>query len=217
MRSLLAIAALAAAVLVANPASSAPRLDGPGNPVAANSASSEAVTSRIVRLSSLGSPDSRSVISDPAGDQGAGPTYGDCLKAGVTSSGTNMIVFEKINGSFPPQPVSDIATWSWRFDTDLNPQTGYQQYPYIGIEWEILILASGSSWTVDKWSQTTGYQPVPGARIVTRHESTGDLVGVRFPASEIGSPTQSNWIAWNGMYPTWEDVAPDSTVAYWHQ
>ena len=69
----------------------------------------------------------------------------------------------------------------------------------------------------DKWSQTTGYQPVPGARIVTRHESTGDLVGVRFPASEIGSPTQSNWIAWNGLYPTWEDVAPDSTVAYWHQ
>ncbi len=217
MRSLLAIAALAAVVLVANPASSAPRLNGLGNPMAANSASSEAVPNRMVTLSGFGSPVARSVISDPAGDQGVGPGYGDCLRAGVNSSGTNMIVFEKINGTFPPQPVSDIATWSWRFDTDLNPQTGYQQYPYIGIEWEILILASGSSWTVDKWSLSTGYQPVPGARMVVRHESTGDLVGVRFPGSEIGSPTQSNWIAWNGLYPTWEDVAPDSTVAYWHQ
>ncbi len=173
MRSLLAIAALAAVVLVANPASSAPRLDGLGNPMAANSASSEAVPNRMVTLSGFGSPVARSVISDPAGDQGVGPGYGDCLRAGVNSSGTNMIVFEKINGTFPPQPVSDIATWSW--------------------------------------------QPVPGARMVVRHESTGDLVGVRFPGSEIGSPTQSNWIAWNGLYPTWEDVAPDSTVAYWHQ
>jgi hypothetical protein len=128
-----------------------------------------------------------------------------------------MFVAQKIHGTFPPSPPGDIATWSWRFDTDLNPNTGYQQYSYIGIEWEILIQANGNTWTVNKWSQSTGYLPVPGATIVVKPKPTGDLIGVRFPASEIGSPIESNWIAWNGLYPSWGDVAPNSTVAYWHQ
>jgi len=157
-----------------------------------------------------------SLISDPAGDQGTGPSYGDCLQAGVTN-GAAMKVGQKINGTFPPTPTGTIGAYSWRFDTDLNPNTGYQEYPYIGIEWEILIQDGGGFWTVNKWSPSTGYLPVPSARMKVRHSVTGDLVFVSFDPAEIGSPVSSNWIAWNGLYPTWVDLAPDATVAFWMQ
>jgi hypothetical protein len=209
-------ALLAAVVLIAGPGASASGVDRLGNPAGAGARPSVRSAGRVSWAGAL--PDVVSRTRDPRGDQGSGPTYGDCLGAQVNESGTNMIVAQKIDGTFPSTPPGDIATWSWRFDTDLNPNTGYQQYSYIGIEWEILIQDSGSgSWTVNKWSQSTGYLPVPGATILVKHQASGDLVGVRFAASEIGSPTQSNWIAWNGLYPTWSDVAPDSTVAYWHQ
>ncbi len=157
-----------------------------------------------------------SLISDASGDQGAGPSYGDCLKSGVTGSGL-MKVGQKINGAFPPVPTGDVAAYSWRFDTDLNPATGYQQYPYIGIEWEILILDGGGFWTVYKWSPSTGYLLVASARMKVKHGASGDLVFVTFDPAEIGSPTSANWITWNGFYPTWFDLAPDASVAFWMQ
>jgi len=162
-------------------------------------------------------PDTLSLISDPAGDQGSGPAYGDCRKAGVTNSGAKMTVAQKINGTFPATPPGDVAAYSWRFDTDLNPNTGYMQYPYIGIEWEILIQDGGGFWTVNKWSQSTGYLPVTSARLKVKTQANGDMILVSFNASEIGSPTSSNWIVWNGYYPTWVDLAPDASVAFWTQ
>ena len=91
------------------------------------------------------------------------------------------------------------------------------QYPYIGIEWEILIQDGGGFWTVNKWSQSTGYLPVPSARIKVKTIASGDMVFVSFDSSEIGSPVSSNWIVWNGLYPTWVDLAPDASVAFWTQ
>jgi len=159
-----------------------------------------------------------SIVIDDVGDQGVGPTYGDCLVTGVTGSSTSfMIVGQRINGSFPTSPPGDIACWSWRFDTDENPNTGYQQYWYIGIDWEILIMPSGNTWTVNKWSLDTGYVNIPDARIILRQSSQGDVIAVLFDADEIGAPVDSNWITWNGYYPTWEDLAPNSSVAYWHE
>jgi hypothetical protein len=156
-------------------------------------------------------------IVDAAGDQGSGPLYGDCLKAGVRNGAEKMTVGQKINGTFPGVPDGSIADYSWRFDTDLNPNTGYQEYPYIGIEWEILILDGGGFWTVQKWSQDTSYLPVPSAKVGVKHLNSGDMLFVTFDPAEIGSPTSSNWIAWNGFYPLWTDLAPDASVAFWTQ
>ncbi len=157
-------------------------------------------------------------IADASGDQGTGPSYGDTLKSGVTGSGSGVMkVGQKINGTFPPVPTGDIGAWSWRFDTDLNPNTGYQQFPYIGIEWEILILDGGGFWTVTKWSQSTGYLPVASARVQIKHGASGDKIFVTFDPAEIGSPISANWITWNGYYPTWFDLAPDASVAFWMQ
>lgn len=188
-------------------------LDQWGNP-SAGSASIPSLRTPITI--GQGGPLVLSVISDPAGDQGTGPSYGDCLQAGVTNAAA-MKVGQKINGVFPPTPTGAIGAYSWRFDTDLNPATGYQQYPYIGIEWEILIQDGGGFWTVNKWSPSTSYLPVPSASIKVRHVANGDLVFVTFDPAEIGSPTSANWIVWNGSYPTWVDLAPDATVAFWMQ
>ena len=56
-------------------------------------------------------PDMLSLISDATGDQGSGPAYGDCLKAGVTNSGGKMTVGQKIGGTFPATPPGDVAAY----------------------------------------------------------------------------------------------------------
>lgn len=188
------------------------RVDAWGNPLTVQIPLRSIQTPIVIEPEGILSP---SLISDPAGDQGSGPTYGDCLQAEVTNAGAMLKVGQRINGTFPATPPGDVAAYSWRFDTDLNPATGYQEFPYIGIEWEILIQDGGGFWTVNKWSQNTGYIPVANARISIRPNARGDMVFVTFRASEIGSPSSSNWIVWNGEFPTWVDLAPDSTVAFW--
>ena len=191
-----------------------PKVDRWGNPISGNGPGF-GLWYQIVQTHE--GPETLSLISDAAGDQGSGPVYGDCRKAGVDNSGAKMTVAQKINGTFPATPPGDVAAYSWRFDTDLNPNTGYMEFPYIGIEWEILIQDGGGFWTVNKWSQSTGYLPCTSGRIKVKTLANGDMVFVTFNASEIGSPTSSNWIVWNGYYPTWADLAPDASVAFWTQ
>jgi hypothetical protein len=158
------------------------------------------------------------VIADEAGDHGAGPAYGDCLTAYVAGNGGPMIAAQKVNGTFPSQPAGENDTWSWRFDTDLNTNTGFQQYWYIGIDWEILVApGAGGGWTVNKWSPAGGTVPLPDARLVVQRHADGDVIAVRFDPAEIGAPPHMNWIAWNGREGAWEDVAPEATVAWWER
>ena len=201
-------------ILAGSSLAGGPKVDRWGNPSSGNEPGLGFPTPIVEEYAV---PETLSLISDPAGDQGLGPSYGDCLKAGVTNSAVKMTVGQKINGTFPATPPGDVAAYSWRFDTDLNPNTGYQEFPYIGIEWEILILDGGGFWSVNKWSLSTGYLPVPSARMRVKHIATGDMVFVTFDLSEIGSPVHANWILWNGYYPTWFDLAPDATVAFWSQ
>jgi hypothetical protein len=214
--------AFGSCILAGSSLAGGPKVDRWGNPSSGNEPGLGFPTPIVEEyagpdtLSLISDPAGETIFSDPAGDQVPGPSYGDCRKAGVTNSGpVTMTVGQKINGTFPPTPPGDVAAYSWRFDTDLNPNTGYQQYPYIGIEWEILILDGGGFWSVNKWSPSTGYLPVPSAIVSVSHRATGDLVRVSFNLSEIGSPVHANWIVWNGYFPTWFDIAPDTTVAFW--
>lgn len=156
------------------------------------------------------------LIDDAEGDQEPGPPYGDCLEAGVTNAHGAIVVAQRIHGTFPPEPRGDVECWSWRFDTDLNTNTGYQQFWYIGIDWEILVHAGEKGWGVSKWSPDEGYAPLAGARILLRHAEGGDVIGIAFDPAEIGAPPYMNWIAWNGG-PGWQDVAPEESVAWWER
>ncbi len=157
-------------------------------------------------------------VVDAGGDNGSGPPYGDCITAGMAGNGgASMIAVQKINGTFPPEPIGDIDCWSWRFDTDLNTNTGFRQYDYIGIDWEILIQPGASGWTVNKWSPSGGTVNLPNARLIVQPHEDGDVIVVRFDAAEIGAPPHLNWIAWNGRGSTWADVAPDGNVAWWER
>jgi hypothetical protein len=222
-KSMCVITVVGSCILAGSSLAGGPKVDRWGNPWVGNEPGLGFPTPIVEEsagpetLSLISDPLGETVFRDPAGDQGLGPSYGDCLKASVTNCAVKMTVGQKINGTFPATPPGDVAAYSWRFDTDLNPNTGYQQYPYIGIEWSILILDGGGFWSVNKWSLTTGYLPVPSARMRVRHMATGDLVFVSFNLSEIGSPVSANWILWNGYYPTWVDLAPDTTVAFWHR
>ncbi len=157
------------------------------------------------------------LLTDPSGDQGSGPEYADMLGAGMTNAGTDLIVAQKLRGDFPPFPPDGFPGYSWRFDTDLNTNTGYRQFDYIGIDWEILLQPAPGGWTVNKWSPAGGLVPVPSATVLLQHTTSGDVIAVRFPAEEIGRPPYLDWIAWNGVTPEWQDVTPDATVAWWER
>ncbi len=155
------------------------------------------------------------LLTDAAHDEGSGPDYGDIIGAGMANTGGDLFVVQRVRGSIPLVPPTDFDGYSWRFDTDLNSNTGYRQFDYIGIDWEILVVPEGTAWTVAKWSPDGGTVPLPDATLYLQHAAGGDYVGVRFAAEEIGRPPYLNWIAWNGVPPTWEDVAPERTVAWW--
>lgn len=156
------------------------------------------------------------LLADPAFDQGVGPDYADMVGAGMTDVGHQLIVAQRVRGAIPDAPAADFPGYSWRFDTDLNTNTGYRQFDYIGIDWEILVLPLEGGWSIAKWSPAGGTVPLPGATLYIQHQATGDAIGVRFDAAEIGRPPYLDWIAYNGG-PGWEDVAPDHEVSWWER
>src|SRR3954462_12974319 len=92
------ITILSGCILSGTSLAGGPKLDRWGNPVGGNGPSF-GLWYPIVQTHE--GPETLSLITDAAGDQGTGPLYGDCRKAGVTNSGAKMTVAQKINGTFP--------------------------------------------------------------------------------------------------------------------